>query len=101
GKQGADGMSAITGYLTPEARATLDAVLAKLAAPGMANPADPTPCVSGTPSQAAIDADTRSTAQRNHDGLQAGLRALLCSGELGQHNGLPAAIIVSTSLAEL
>ncbi|BBX75410.1 hypothetical protein MSHI_33160 [Mycobacterium shinjukuense] len=101
GKQGADGMSAITGYLTPEARATLDAVLAKLGAPGMANPADPTPCLSGTPSQAAIDADTRSTAQRNHDGLQAGLRALLCSGELGQHNGLPAAIIVSTSLAEL
>ncbi|REL59993.1 HNH endonuclease signature motif containing protein, partial [Mycobacterium tuberculosis] len=61
GNQGPDGMSAISGYLTPEARATVDAVLAKLAA----------------------------------------LRALLCSGELGQHNGLPAAIIVSTSLTEL
>lgn len=43
GNQGPDGMSAISGYLTPEARATVDAVLAKLAAPGMANPADDTP----------------------------------------------------------
>src|SRR3984893_10566132 len=38
GKQDLDGMSAITGYLTPEARATIDAVFAKLAAPGMCNP---------------------------------------------------------------
>ncbi|MGB8209535.1 MAG: 13E12 repeat family protein, partial [Mycobacterium sp.] len=35
GKQDVDGMSAINGYLTPEARATIDAVFAKLAAPGM------------------------------------------------------------------
>ncbi len=67
----------------------------------MANPADDTPCLAGTPSQAAIEADTRSAGQRHHDGLLAALRALLCSGELGQHNGLPAAIIVSTSLTEL
>src|SRR5271154_665302 len=40
GRQDIDGMSPITGYLTPEARATLDAVLAKLAAPGMCNSAD-------------------------------------------------------------
>ncbi len=33
--------------------------------------------------------------------LLAGLRGLLASGELGQHNGLPATIIVSTTLAEL
>ncbi len=43
GTQGVDGMSPISGYLTPEARATLDAVLAKLAAPGMCNPDDDTP----------------------------------------------------------
>ena len=43
GKQDLDGMSAITGYLTPEARATIDAVFAKLAAPGMCNPADRIP----------------------------------------------------------
>ncbi len=40
GRQGADGMSEIRGLLDPEARATLDAVLAKWAAPGMCNPDD-------------------------------------------------------------
>jgi hypothetical protein len=94
-------MSPIRGWVTPEARATMEAVLAKLAAPGMCNPADEAPCVDGTPSQEAIDRDTRSTAQRNHDGLNAGLRALLASGKLGQHNGLPASIVVTTTLAEL
>ncbi|KLO33587.1 HNH endonuclease signature motif containing protein [Mycobacterium haemophilum] len=101
GNQQADGMSALRGWLTPELRATLEAVLAKLAAPGMCNPADDTACVDGAPSQQAIDKDTRSPAQRNHDALTAALRALLCSGKLGQHNGLPASIIVSTTLAEL
>ena len=71
GKQDLDGMSPITGYLTPEARATIDAVFAKLAAPGMCNPADLSPCVSGTPSQKAIEHDTRSASQRNHDALTA------------------------------
>ncbi|MEE6135064.1 HNH endonuclease signature motif containing protein [Mycobacterium sp. 050128] len=101
GHQQPDGMSALTGWLTPEARATLEAVLAKLAAPGMCNPTDHTPCIDGTPSQDAIDHDPRSAAQRHHDGLNAALRAVLASGELGQHNGLPAAIIVSTTLQEL
>jgi hypothetical protein len=101
GRQDIDGMSAISGYLTPEARATFDAVLAKLAAPGMCNSADETPCVSGTPSQAAIQGDARSLGQRNHDALLAAARALLASGELGQHNGLPASVIVTTTLQEL
>jgi Domain of unknown function (DUF222) len=101
GKQDSDGMSPISGYLTPEARATIDAVFAKLAAPGMCNPADSAPCISGTPSQAAIDHDTRSCAQRNHDALNAAGRALLASGDLGRHNGLPASIIVTTTLREL
>ncbi len=83
GTQGHDGMSPITGYLTPEARATLDAVLAKLAAPH------------------AVAHDTRSAAQRNHDALTAAARALLACGQLGQHNGLPATIIVTTTLREL
>jgi Domain of unknown function (DUF222) len=101
GRQDIDGMSPINGYLTPEARATLDAVLAKLAAPGMCNPSDATPCVDGTPAQDAIEHDARSTAQRNHDALTAAARALLASGDLGQHNGLPATIIVTTTLREL
>ncbi|MGO9652075.1 13E12 repeat family protein, partial [Mycobacterium sp.] len=101
GNQGFDGMSPISGYLTPEARATLDAVFAKLAAPGMCNPVDQEPAVDGQPSQQAIDADTRSAAQRNHDALNAAGRALLASGDLGQYNGLPATIIVTTTLREL
>ena len=94
-------MTPISGWLNPEARATFDAVFAKLAAPGMCNAADDEPCLSGTPSQAAIAADTRSLGQRQHDALLAAARALLASGELGQHNGLPASIIVTTTLQEL
>jgi Domain of unknown function (DUF222) len=101
GKQDLDGMSPVSGYLNPEARATLDAVFAKLAAPGMCNPDDIEPCISGTPSRAAIQGDTRSLGQRHHDALVAAGRALLASGDLGQHNGLPASIIVTTTLHEL
>ena len=101
GKQQADGMSEARALLTPEARATLDALMTKWAAPGMCNPADESPCVEGTPSQAQIDADTRSQAQRNHDALIAIGRSVLASGKLGQHNGLPVTVIVSTTLQEL
>ncbi len=96
-----DGMSRLSGYLTPQARATFEAVLAKLAAPGATNPDDHTPVIDTTPDAAAIDRDTRSQAQRNHDGLLAGLRALLASGKLGQHNGLPVSIVVTTTLTDL
>jgi hypothetical protein len=67
----------------------------------MGNPADPEPGISGTPSQEQIDSDTRSVGQRNHDALTAIGRHALSSGELGQHNGLPVTVIVSTTLAEL
>ncbi len=101
GKQDIDGMSLLRGWLTPEARATFEAVLAKLAAPGMCNPEDQTPTVDGLPGEETVQRDSRSPAQRNHDGLNAALRAVLASGKLGQHNGLPATIIVSTTLKEL
>ena len=101
GPQGADGMSPIRGHLDPQARATLDAVLAKLAAPGMCNPDDDNPCVDGQPTEEAVRTDYRSPAQRNHDALTAMGRALVASGQLGQHNGLPAAIIVTTTLQDL
>lgn len=94
-------MSRLCGWITPQARATSEAVLAKLAAPGMCNPGDLAPIVDGAPGEEAIRRDSRSTSQRNHDGLNAALRAVLASGELGQHNGLLATIIVSTTLREL
>ncbi len=101
GRQGADGMTEIRGLLDPEARATLDAVLAKWAAPGMCNPDDETPCVDGRPSEAAVQGDLRSQPQRNHDALKAMGRSTLASGQLGQHNGLPVTVLVSTTLKEL
>lgn len=99
--QGVDGMSKIYGWLDPESTATIQAVLAKLAAPGMCHPDDETPCTTGTPSAEAIKSDVRSAAQRNHDALTAMGRSVLASGELGQHNGLPVTIVVSTTLREL
>ena len=101
GRQELDGMSRIKGYLNPELRATFDAVLAKLAAPGMCNLDDATPVVDNDPSEDAGRRDTRSEAQRNHDALLAGMRGLLMSGKLGQHNGLPTTIVVTTTLKEL
>jgi hypothetical protein len=67
----------------------------------MCNPVDQEAVVDGQPSEKAIDTDTRSAAQRNHDALNTAGRALLASGDLGQHNGLPATIIVTTTLREL
>jgi hypothetical protein len=101
GKQDIDGMSPLRGWLTPETRATVEAVLAKLACPGIANPEDDTPVMDGAPGEEGERRDTRSPAQRNHDGLNAALRALLSSGKLRQHNGLPASIIVTTTLEDL
>jgi hypothetical protein len=101
GSQQTDGMSKLTGWIDPQARATFEPILAKLAAPGMANPDDDTPCTSGTPSQAQIDSDSRSVGQRTHDAFTAIGRSVLSSGELGQHHGLPVTIIVSTTLQEL
>jgi Domain of unknown function (DUF222) len=100
-KQAIDGLSRVHGLLDPQARATIDAVFAKLGAPGMCNPEDDNPCVDGDPSEEAERADMRSPAQRNHDALKAMGRSVLASGELGKHNGLPATIIVSTTLQDL
>lgn len=101
GGQGPDGMSTLTGKITPELRATLEPILAKLAAPGMCNSADEQPCVSGTPSQEQIQHDDRTPDQRTHDALLAASRAVLACGDLGQLNGLPVTVIVTTTLAEL
>ncbi|CAJ1505701.1 DUF222 domain-containing protein [[Mycobacterium] kokjensenii] len=101
GRQGPDGLSTLTGKLTPELRAHLEPILAKLAAPGMANSDDEHPCVHGTPTEEQIHNDHRRPDQRNHDALLAAVRALLASKDLGQLNGLPVTVIVTTTLAEI
>ena len=99
-RQGRDAMTALTANLDPEAAAVMEVLFAKFAAPGMCNPADEQPCTSGTPSQAQIDNDQRSLAQRQHDALVVIGRIALMS-DLGQLNGLPVSIIVRTTLQDL
>ena len=101
GKQEFDGMSRLSGLVTPELRAAIEVMLAKLAAPGTCNPDQETPVIDTAPDEDAVRRDHRSKAQRNHDGLLAGLRGLFASGELGQHNGLPVSIVVTTTLQDL
>lgn len=101
GPQDADGMSRGRFCLDPEARAYLEAVLAKLARPGMCNAVDHVPSVAGDPAPAAAATDSRTTAQRNHDALKAALRGLLASGDLGTHRGLPVTAIVTMTLDQL
>ena len=60
-----------------------------------ASPAPP------APRQAQIDGDSRNLGQRQHDAFVAIGRNALASGELGQHNGLPVTVIVSTTVQDL
>ena len=101
GAQQPDGMSPVSGQLTPQARAVIDAVFAKLAAPGMGNPDGEAPGVHGDPPAEAAAADTRWSGQRTHDALTAMGRALLASGQRGSHHGLPVTMIITTTLPDL
>jgi hypothetical protein len=101
GPQGSDKMIPLRANMTPEAWAIYEAIFAKWAAPGMCNPDDENPCFSGTPSEAQIERDHRSLAQRQHDALVAVGRSVLESGDLGRHNGLPTSIIIRTTLQDL
>lgn len=55
----------------------------------------------GLKPQTPASRDTRCRSLRNHDALKVILRDLLMSKKLGQHNGLPVTLVVSTTLAEL
>jgi hypothetical protein len=101
GGQGPDGMSVGRLVATPELRAMIEAWAAKFAAPGMCNPDDQTPTITGEPSQEVIDRDARSYAQRQHDALAALVRGQLGDPILGRHNGLPVTVIVSATLDQL
>jgi Domain of unknown function (DUF222) len=100
-QQDCDGMSKGVLWATPALRAELDAILAAWAAPGKCNPHDETPCLDGDPDPHVAERDTRSPAQRRHDALSAVARAMLASGQLGQHHGLPVTVIATATLQEL
>jgi hypothetical protein len=100
-RQDASGMSTGRLVATPALRAELEAWLAKFAAPGMCNPADPRPAVGGQPTSEQIDADRRTHPQRQHDALEALVRGQLGDPKLGSHRGLPVTVIISASLQDL
>ena len=100
GRQAADLLTELSVTMTPELAASLEVLFAKFAAPGMCNPADPDICTSGTPSQAQIDRDDRTLAQRQHDAMVAIARIALQS-DLGTLNGLPVSILIRTTLQDL
>nr|WP_227838338.1 HNH endonuclease signature motif containing protein [Nocardia aurantia] len=101
GRQGPDLMTKCTMVVDPETRALLEAIFAKWAKPGVLNPDDATPVANDEPDEAAVQRDSRSAGQRQHDAVKAALRNCVASGELGQHRGLPTTVIVSMSLQEL
>ncbi len=88
GAQGPDGMSRLSGWLDPEARAYLEAATA-VVRPGRHQP-------DGDPER-----DRRSPEQRSHDALKLALKVAIASGGLGQHRGAPVSVVVTTTLAEL
>ncbi|MCH9721600.1 MAG: HNH endonuclease [Actinomycetia bacterium] len=93
GKQRPDGMSRLSGWLDPEARAYVEAVTAAIR-PGRHLPRGDGDAGSG-------QRDNRSAEQRCHDGVKLGLSAAMASGGLGKHRGLPVTVIATTTLAEL
>ncbi|MCX2713446.1 DUF222 domain-containing protein [Mycolicibacterium sp. J2] len=117
GPQDADGLHRLSGHVDAEAAAYFKAIESVWAAPGINNPADTEPLANPTPNpldpdeppemdaaqrQAeAAERDTRSPARRSHDAFKTMCRDILMSKRLGQHNGLPVTVVVSTTLAEL
>lgn len=88
GRQGPDGMSRLTGWLDPEARAYLEAVGA-VVRPGRHHP------------DGDAERDRRSPEQRCHDAIKLACKTAIASGGLGQHRGAPISVVVTTTLAEL
>jgi Domain of unknown function (DUF222) len=76
------GAGVLNGDLTPECAAVVGAVLDALGAPAGAE-------------------DTRTHAQRYHDGLQEAMRRLLAAGLLPERAGQPVRALVHMSLADL
>lgn len=92
GSQQPDGMSRLSGWLDPEARAYFEAVEAAVR-PGRH--------LSGRTDADPDGPDERTPAQRCHDAFKLGLETAIASGRLGVHRGHPVTVIVTTTLAEL
>lgn len=107
-KQRADGTAKLNGRLTPALAARLSTMLGMWAQPGMNNPDDPespSGAVEGAAPEAlraAVDRDSRTAAQRNHDAIDALAKAILEDGMLGKsHRGLPPQLVIKADLTDL
>ena len=97
-------MSRLSGLLTPELRAAIEAMLAKLAAPGACNPEDETPVIDAAPDEDAVRRDSRSEAQRNHDVVArrtAGAAGVLRDSWVKHNGSTQVSIVVTTTLKDL
>ncbi|WP_330182984.1 HNH endonuclease [Nocardia sp. NBC_01503] len=107
GHQRVNGMSPVSGEITPALRAVLDPMLAKWARPGVCNPEDTDSPRSTADAAdrgvlaAAAKRDGRTAAQRNHDALLGFLRFGVDPAMLGNHRGLPVAAVLSMSVADV
>jgi hypothetical protein len=81
-----DGTGLLEGRLSPECQAIWEAILTPLAA---RRPED------------ALGPDDRSIPQRLHDAFEEAARRLLATGELPDHAGLPAQLIITMTLIDL
>ena len=102
GRQRADGMTHSTDCSTPRAARRWRPSWPKRRPPGCAILTTSSPVLMSNHQTLPREPISRAPQpQRNHDALTAMGRAMLASGQLGQHNGLPATIIVSTTLKDL
>lgn len=105
--QGDNLMSKTTGWLTPMLRAELEAFFAKWAAPGLNDPDNPdSPHGDGSGAtaaerDAAAERDNRTVGQRQHDALDALLRAAMESRLLGEHMGASLTVILTMTVEQL
>lgn len=117
GPQDSQGMSRLTGFITPELRAILEVILTEWAAPGSNNPDvhgevdqvpragkefSPTGTGDGTgdgDDPAVVDG--RSPSQRRHDAVVAMGRFVLGHGGLGKPNRIPCQLVITAELKDL
>ncbi|WNG83500.1 DUF222 domain-containing protein [Mycobacterium sp. ITM-2016-00316] len=131
GSQQPDGLSYLSGWVTPKLRAMIEPILAKFSErgrhpapepgpteaqpplfdepepephPELEQPAsedNPSPPHHEDPRPPLLDAQWRSKAHYLHDAVEAAFDLLLRSQTLGRLNGLPTTVVITTTLQEL
>ncbi|CAM3302484.1 DUF222 domain-containing protein [Mycobacterium frederiksbergense] len=127
GSQQPDGLSYLSGWVTPKLRAMIEPILAKFSERGRhpapepepteaqpplfdepepepehpAGEDNPSPPLHEDPSPPLLDDQWRTKAHYLHDAVEAAFDLLLRSQTLGRLNGLPTTVVITTTLHEL